>query len=257
MAQEVRDRAALEYADALARDIAAAGEAMQLPYVAVSADISNPEPMIGCDGRPLAETVFRWLDADFRYWEHHAFALRSAFVYAARSCAEPFCFSNGTFHGWRPSSALDAINRQGRIDTFGVGTAIVAPAYLPGGVIGEVVWASPELRRDVRGVFQARADDLHGLALRFIAAYHDAWHPVVARPAARLTRREIQCLKLAAAGRTDSEIAETVKISVASVRFHITNAWRKLQVVGRSQAIHRAAALGYIGVTPDQVVAAD
>ena len=36
-------------------------------------------------------------------------------------------------------------------------------------------------------------------------------------------------------------------ISLPTVRFHVTNAARKLHAAGRSQAIQRAATLGYIG----------
>ena len=79
-----------------------------------------------------------------------------------------------------------------------------------------------------------------------MAAYHEATDGETAAPV-RLTRREIQCLKWAAAGKTDGEISEIVGISLPTVRFHITNASRKLGVPGRSQAVHRAANLGYIG----------
>lgn len=247
MSDAVFDRQALGLAHALAEQVAAAGEAMGLPFVAISADISSPEPMLGVDERPLAETTFRWLDPEFRYWEDRGLALRATFVHAARICAEPFYFRAGRFGSWRPSAALQAINTQGVIQDFGVGSAIVAPVYLPGGVIGAVVWASPDESLPVDTIFGARAGELHVLALKCIATYHDAWHPAGVRPAARLTRREIQCLKYAAAGQTDADIAGTMQISVPTVRFHMTNAWRKLEVVGRTRAIHQAAALGYIG----------
>ena len=129
-----------------------------------------------------------------------------------------------------------------------MGAAIVCPVYLPGGVIGAVVWATPEAETDVSGVFAAHAAELHILALRFVATYGDA----VAgsgEPPARLTRREIQCLKWAAAGKTDAEISAIVAISLPTVRFHVTNAARKLGVTGRSQAVQRAATMGYIGPT--------
>ena len=41
-----------------------------------------------------------------------------------------------------------------------------------------------------------------------------------------------------------------MSISVPTVRFHMTNAARKLNVTGRSQAIYRAATLGYVGGAP-------
>lgn len=62
-----------------------------------------------------------------------------------------------------------------------------------------------------------------------------------------LTRRETQCLKWAAAGKTDHEIVTIIGISQPTARFHITNSSRKLGASGRSQAVHRATTLGYIG----------
>ena len=185
------------------------------------------------------------LDQDLRFWEDRGFALRAAFVHAARTSAEPFYFAAGRFGTWRTSAALAAINTQGPIETFGVAGAIIAPAYLPRGVISAVVWASADAEVDVKAVFDARAEGLHALALRFVAAYAAA----AARPdpAARLTRREIQCLKWAAAGKTDAEIGAIMRIALPTVRFHVNNASRKLKASGRSQAIHRAAMFGYGG----------
>jgi DNA-binding CsgD family transcriptional regulator len=38
-----------------------------------------------------------------------------------------------------------------------------------------------------------------------------------------------------------------MRIALPTVRFHVTNASRKLNAAGRSQAIHRAGVLGYVG----------
>ena len=236
----------LAESETLAREIVAAGMRVGLPFVAAAPDISSAQPPVGVDGRPLAETVFRWIDPSLRYWEDHGFALKAAFIHAARACAEPYYFGNGRFGSWRPNRALEAITGEGPIDTYGVGAAIVCPVYLPGGVIGAVVWATPDSTADVAATFNAHAAELHILALKFVATYED----VVTgsdTPPARLTRREIQCLKWAAAGKTDAEISELVAISLPTVRFHVTNAARKLGVAGRSQAVQRAATLGYIG----------
>ena len=147
---------------------------------------------------------------------------------------------------WRANPALEAVSAEG-IVTYGVGAALVAPAYLPGGVIGAVVWASTDATADVARLFETRAAELHALALRFVATYAEATGATASDAPAHLTRREIQCLKWAAAGKTDAEIGKIVTISTPTVRFHIVNASRKLGVTGRSQAIHRAATLGYIG----------
>jgi DNA-binding CsgD family transcriptional regulator len=236
----------LATAEALAREIVAAGERIGLPFVAAAADISSASPPMGVDGLPLAETTFRWIDPDLRYWEDHGFALRAAFIHASRACSEPFFFTRGRFGSWRPNRALDAVTAEGGVETYGVGAAIVCPAYLPGGVIGAVVWATPDETFDVGLAFLKHAAELHVLALKFVATYEAAVSGDGGSPP-RLTRREIQCLKWAAAGKTDSEISAIVDISLPTVRFHVTNAARKLRVAGRSQAIQRAVTLGYIG----------
>jgi len=97
--------------------------------------------MVGADGRPLAETLFRWIDPKLEYWRDRAFALRAPFVFAARLTAEPFDFRAGRLETWRPAGWTTAMGLIDPGDVFGVGTAIVAPAYLPRGVIGAVVWA--------------------------------------------------------------------------------------------------------------------
>lgn len=237
---------ALQEVAVLARQVADVGAELGLPYVAVAPDIASTAPMIGPDGRPFAETLFRWVDPDLRYWEDRGFALKVACVHAARACAEPFYFADGRFASWRRNRALEAINAERPIDAMGVGAAIIAPAYLPGDVIGAICWASKDPAAPVPALFAVHAERLQALTLRLLATYAEAVAGSDETPA-RLTRREIQCLKWAAAGKTDHEIGELVRISAPTVRFHINNASRKLHVTGRSQAVRRAATLGYIG----------
>lgn len=229
----------------LAERVRDLGVEIGLPYVAASADISSPEPMLGQDGKPLAETTFEWLDSSLRYWRDRAFALRAPFILAARYSAEPFFFHQGRFASWRPMPRLEAIDAAEAAATFGVQAAIIVPTYLTGGVIGAVVWASSEPMVDLPALYEARADQLHGAALRLVCAYRDGRDDDA--PPVRLTKREIQCLKWAAAGKTDADIAQIIGISGPTVRFHVQNAALKLRVAGRAQAIHRAAGLGYIG----------
>lgn len=232
-------------ADRLAAEISAAGEALALPFIAVSADIASTEPMRDSADRPYAETLFRWIDPKLEYWKDRAFALRSAMVHATRTCAEPFYFSQGKLGSWRSNKALEASHDPEQYELANVRAAIVAPVHLPGGVIGAVVWASDEAI-DAAARFATHAERLHALALKFIATYHDARELAPKGPAVHLTRREIQCLKWAAAGKTDSEIATIMDISVPTVRFHITNSASKMGVSGKARAIQRATILGYI-----------
>lgn len=234
----------MKLVQSLAEQVRDRGVEIGLPYIAASADIGDPEPMRGADGRPYVETLFRWMDPELKYWKDRAFALRSAFVFASRYSAEPFFYCDGHFGTWRPVPRLEGIDVNLNSEQNQVGTAIVAPAHLPGGIIGAIVWGSPE-KFDIRPTFAREASTLHSLTLKFLAAYNDLGHSAGAL--ARLTRREIQCLKWAAAGKTDAEIAQIVEISTPTVRFHMRNAAEKLEVTGRSQAVHRAGVLGYIG----------
>jgi DNA-binding CsgD family transcriptional regulator len=241
------DQANLEVVNIYAAEISALGREIGLPFIAVSADISSPDPMIDATGRPYAETVFQWADPELKYWNDRAFALKAPFVLAARYMAEPFYFGEGRFGTWRPTTRLDVIEAARSASEHGIACAIVSPTFVPGGVIGVVVWASANADIDVAAVFENQAAILHAAALRFVSAYHDARGnlPSYIRG---LTRREIQCLKWAAAGKTDSHIAELVRIATPTVRFHLKNAAAKLGVAGRSQAVREAAALGYVGL---------
>lgn len=237
----------LAFVAKLAADAAQLGREFGLPFVAASADISSTEPMMGPDGRPLAETTFQWVDPDLKYWRDRGFALRAPVILASRYSAEPFYLADGRFRTWRPAPALECIEVGASAQQHGVVEALIAPAYLTGGVIASLVWAASE-PVDVRAVFEGHAGVFHAAALKLMAAYQDALRASAGEPV-RLTRREIQCLKWAAAGKTDAVIAEIVQISTPTVRFHLKNAAEKMRVAGRSQAVHRAAALGYIGGT--------
>jgi two-component system, NarL family, response regulator DegU len=60
---------------------------------------------------------------------------------------------------------------------------------------------------------------------------------VVDSERANLTRREIEVLKLVASGKADKEIATALQISVRTVRYHISNIFRKADVSTRAQLI--------------------
>lgn len=241
------DRDAAALGDQLARQIEAVGREMGLPYIAVSADIGSPDPVLDLDGKPYAETLFRWVDPELRYWEDRGFALRAHVLHAVRQCAEPFYLAHKRLATWRPHASLEVFNAMAPTERFGVNSAIIAPAYLPGGVMGAIVWASPDEDLDVAAIFAERAGELHTLALKFVATHNDLASRRIPVTPAPLTRREIQCLKWAAMGKTDADISEIMHISLPTVRFHITNSARKLNVVGRPQAIYKAATLGYVG----------
>jgi LuxR family maltose regulon positive regulatory protein len=79
---------------------------------------------------------------------------------------------------------------------------------------------------------------------RLLAAFEE---PAVAQPLAEpLTPRELEVLRLIAAGLRNQEIAGQLFISTATVKRHITNIYGKLDVSHRTQAITRAQVLDLV-----------
>jgi LuxR family maltose regulon positive regulatory protein len=70
----------------------------------------------------------------------------------------------------------------------------------------------------------------------------DGRHPA---PAA-LTPRELEVLRLAAAGHFNREIAEGLGLGLGTVKQHLARAYRKLGVRRRAEAVRRAQALGWM-----------
>jgi DNA-binding CsgD family transcriptional regulator len=56
-----------------------------------------------------------------------------------------------------------------------------------------------------------------------------------------LTRSERRIVELAAAGRLNREIAEALVVTLATVEYHLRNAYRKLGVTSRKQLPHALA----------------
>ena len=128
--------------------------------------------------------------------------------------------------------------------------AVVVPVHLPFGQIGVAVIGPADLRiRDLSEFYEQYADEWAVYVHRFLAGYVKVmrtqhWLPVDCR----LTRREVECLRWAAVGKTDREISMILARSHATVRFHIQNAGDKLGAVNRSQTIFKAGQLGYLGL---------
>jgi DNA-binding NarL/FixJ family response regulator len=64
-----------------------------------------------------------------------------------------------------------------------------------------------------------------------------------------LTPRELEVLRFVAQGCTNRDIAEALVISRATVKRHVENLIRKLEVSDRTQAAVRAYELGIVGLT--------
>jgi ATP/maltotriose-dependent transcriptional regulator MalT len=62
-----------------------------------------------------------------------------------------------------------------------------------------------------------------------------------------LSNRELDALRLLAAGQTDQEIAQAPRVSANTVKTHLKNICGKLGVNSRRQATAEARKLGFVG----------
>ncbi|MDN4517295.1 response regulator transcription factor [Mycolicibacterium austroafricanum] len=94
-------------------------------------------------------------------------------------------------------------------------------------------------------------------AIRIIATGGSAFDPrsaaVVVRslsgrsePHQQLTDREMEVLRLLAAGLSNNKIGEKLYISSTTAKFHVSNIMRKLGVSGRAEAVYAASKRGLI-----------
>jgi DNA-binding CsgD family transcriptional regulator len=66
-----------------------------------------------------------------------------------------------------------------------------------------------------------------------------------------LTQRELEVLRLVASGRTNRELGRQLWVTTQTVKFHLSNIYRKLGVANRAEAAQWAQAHGLIEEAPD------
>jgi len=219
--------------------------------IAACHNIAMKEPMVDDQGGILATEVFGWTTQEGdRWWQSPRIALDSPLPTACRYTSDPFwCNANGMHaHQSHPFlQSIDLNNFEARAITR---AAIVAPVHLPFGQVGAVSFTlRDQSRDDLSQEFAQFSDELGIYARTFISSYVPVMCRMQRLPASsRLSKREVECLRWAAIGKTDHEISMIIHRSRATVRFHIHNASTKLDAVNRSQTVFKAAQLGYIGL---------
>ena len=228
-----------------------AAEALASLRVAAHHNIALKTPMLDHEGKILATEVFGWTtETCDRWWQSPRLALDSPLPTACRYESEPFWCNSDGFWSHHHNKFLDAIDLsdfEERALTF---AAIVIPVHLPFGQVGAVSFSPRDrAQRDMSGMFRAFGDLLGAYARTFVGNYVRVMCPNRRLPTGlRLSKREVECLRWAAFGKTDDEISLIMSRSRATVRFHIHNASLKLDAVNRSQTLFKAAQLGYIGL---------
>ena len=213
-------------------------------------DIADKRTPVDADGNILAKDVFGWADDERVWWRNSRIALDSPLTTACRFESQPFWANAEGFKTREPNAylrSIDVTNFEQRAMTR---AAIGVPVHLPFGQIGAVSFNPVDKNKTDLSEEFAKYGDAFGLYARtFIATYVQTMGATQALPPeSRLSKREVECLRWAAIGKTDLEISMIMSRSRATVRFHIHNAATKLNAVNRSQTVFKAAQLGYISL---------
>ncbi|MDE2620310.1 MAG: helix-turn-helix transcriptional regulator [Sphingomonadales bacterium] len=213
-------------------------------------DIADKRTPVDAEGNVLARDVFGWPEEARVWWRNSRIALDSPLTTACRFESQPFWVNAKGFHLRQPNAYLASIDLTNFENRAMTRAAIVVPVHLPFGQIGAVSFnpLDPD-HTDLGAEFLAYGDALGVYARTFIATYLHVMGSMQSLPAeSRLSKREVECLRWAAIGKTDLEISMIMSRSRATVRFHIHNASIKLNAVNRSQTVFKAAQLGYISL---------
>jgi len=228
------------------------GAVIGLPYPSCIADYSDPLLTRAPDGRTYAE-LFGWA-ADFREdWERNRLNLISPIANVCRYSNKPFI--------WRSKDVVTMTPLAG--DTRGkhwhltaerqIAGGLTIPVHLPLGRVASFSWVARTEVRPFEDVLADYSTQLRMAAILFmdIVAAQGADTPaIIVSPGTGdtgLSEREVECLSWVALGKTDSEIATIIDRSVPTVRFHLENAMKKLNVHNRTQAAALAAQAGILG----------
>jgi LuxR family quorum-sensing system transcriptional regulator CciR len=220
--------------------------------VAACHNIAVKQLMHDGDGKVLATDIFGWTDQENdRWWRTPQLALASPLPTACRYESEPFWCNADGFRTIRKNAWLDSIDLSNFERRAFARAAIVVPVHLPFGQIGAVSFTPQDDSIVDLSDEYARFGDVLGIYSRaFISSYQRVMVAPERLPVGgtMLSKREVECLRWAAIGKTDYEISMIMSRSRATVRFHIHNAATKLDAVNRSQTVFKAAQLGYIGL---------
>lgn len=151
---------------------------------------------------------------------------------------------------WQPQT-FELPNQQQLYEeacSYGIRSGITFPIHGPSNEFGVISFVSDTLsdKKFIRELDHSMAelslirDYLFESSLKFFKSTE----PV--KDEARLTRRELECLKWATAGKSSWEISMILGCSEATVNFHIANIRFKFKVNTRQQAIVKAISMGLI-----------
>lgn len=145
------------------------------------------------------------------------------------------------------SSVIAMTKRQNRVfieaRRFGIVDGLTVPLHMPGERLATCTFATGKRKN-------ALIEQLATAHVIATFAYQAARHLIQASPRKPwpppLTDRQIDCVALSAAGKTEWEIAQILSLAPATVHYHLTQAMRRYGVFNRQQLLFHALRDGLI-----------
>jgi len=131
---------------------------------------------------------------------------------------------------------------------MGLGRGMTIPLHLPFGRFAVISAIVDRTTANFDNIIAESREEMFQLTHLFHKSIHEKHFESQVETAStvRLTPREIECLRWAAAGKTSFEIASILGISIETVRLHIKKTILKLNASNRNHAIAKASQLGII-----------
>jgi LuxR family transcriptional activator of bioluminescence operon len=133
---------------------------------------------------------------------------------------------------------------------FGLRTGITMPVHSPHGELGVLSFALNASQKFSREVTQQGLPYVQMLGGYLHEAVRRVSGLIENEGAPMLTKRELECLRWAADGKTSWEIAHLLHMSESTVNFHLKNSALKLDVCSRQHAVVKAVLQGLIKPFP-------
>jgi LuxR family quorum sensing-dependent transcriptional regulator len=199
-------------------------------------------PQSAGENLPDRLLLMHWPDEWAARYVERAYVQHDPVMAHVRRTTAPFLWSEVAVD----RDAVLARQVMGEAPAFGLGDGFCVPIHDIDGTESAASFGAPRIDLSE----EARAG-LHLLAIYAHLASRSLGPAVPARPlrpggAARCTRREIECIKWAAAGKTGWETSEILSLSQRTVEDYLRNAARKLGAVNRVQLVAQAMREGLI-----------
>jgi len=130
--------------------------------------------------------------------------------------------------------------------------ALVEAAFARGAAVFCVKTAEPD---DLASAIRQAFDNSVFFANGYRAPEPQPLAATDAEASAKLTRRELEILQLVAEGHSNSQLARMLWVTEQTVKFHLSNIYRKLDVANRTEASRWAQLNGLLPATPQPAAA--